>query len=401
MGRIFLYIFRAVFYLLLIFLVIVFISVFFYAKKVNNSHDVSQSGQQEKIISKFEGEETRNYEWKYDGASYAIDVTLYASVYDFYKNQPKVYKYYTDAIPADWKDQYYGMFVAPAQNDETFKNIANSIREEAGRKKLSSDQLTELALAFVQSIPYDDERAAIILNSTDDSGDKGALPMYPYEVLYEQRGVCSDKSFLAVLILRELGFGTALFEYEDANHMAVGIKCPQEFSTENSGYCYAETTTLGHRIGIIPELDLSSGKALAKKELSYYEAGTEGAQTPLASPRLYQERSGSIYAGVERTYEIQRQMGEIEKKLSVLSRELSNLKNEVSALEMQIQNLKKNLEKFKEEEEYEKYNKLVPQYNNLAENYQSVLDKYNKKVNEYNSSVNSYNKLIKEFSLTE
>ena len=49
---------------------------------------------------------------------------------------------------------------------------------------------------------------------------------YPYEILYENKGVCSDKSRLLACLLKELGFGCVLFVYNSENHEAVGIKCP-------------------------------------------------------------------------------------------------------------------------------------------------------------------------------
>ena len=45
-----------------------------------------------------------------------------------------------------------------------------------------------------------------------------------------------------VLLLKELGYGTALFYYPEQNHLAAGIKCPVKYSVEGSEYCFIETT---------------------------------------------------------------------------------------------------------------------------------------------------------------
>ena len=45
------------------------------------------------------------------------------------------------------------------------------------------------------------------------------------------------------LLLKELGFGVASFEFEHENHRAVGLKCPLEYSYNGTGYCFVESTT--------------------------------------------------------------------------------------------------------------------------------------------------------------
>jgi hypothetical protein len=65
----------------------------------------------------------------------------------------------------------------------------------------------------------------------------------PYEVLYENKGVCSEKSLLMVYLLRELGYGVVLYEFSSQNHMAVGIKSPVQYSYKNLGYAFIESTS--------------------------------------------------------------------------------------------------------------------------------------------------------------
>jgi len=37
-------------------------------------------------------------------------------------------------------------------------------------------------------------------------------------VLYEDKGVCGEKSLLLAYLLRELGYGVVLFEFKPENH---------------------------------------------------------------------------------------------------------------------------------------------------------------------------------------
>ena len=128
--------------------------------------------------------------------------------------------------------------------DKTFSVIANKIRLLGEHRKLNNDELAELVLAFVQSIPHDHDFEKRIFDKEEGSGLR-----FPYESLYYGSGVCGDKTFLAVMILRELGYGTAIFDYRDDNHMSAAIKCPLEQSNYNSGYCSFEVSSSGIAIG--------------------------------------------------------------------------------------------------------------------------------------------------------
>ena len=49
------------------------------------------------------------------------------------------------------------------------------------------------------------------------------------------------KILLLAYLLRELGYGVVLFEFPSQNHMAVGIKSPEPYDYQNSGYAFVET----------------------------------------------------------------------------------------------------------------------------------------------------------------
>ncbi len=101
----------------------------------------------------------------------------------------------------------------------------------AAIKNQSQDpqEQARIAISLVQRIPYDEA-----------SYQKKVVPnKYPYEVLYDQVALCGEKSRLLTYLLKELGFGTALFLFDE--HQAVGILC-DGVSFRQSGYCFIETT---------------------------------------------------------------------------------------------------------------------------------------------------------------
>lgn len=365
--------------------------------KENNQQEVKKPN----VILEFSGEEKTDFRWNYNGANYSVNVSLYRSAYDFYREKPKVFQYEPEKLPPDWKENYYAMFLAPAENDKTFEKIASDIKAIGQGKKLSGDQIAELALAFVQSLPYDEEKARLILSAPENSASPQTFPKYPYETLYEKKGVCSDKSFLAYILLENLGYGVSLFEFPGVNHMAIGIECPARYSTADSGYCYSETTNIGHRIGIIPELD-ENRKAIAKKELNYFgENGSASSGTSLENPQIFEKTEGKSYELITATFQTQQDLAKTEKLLASLRAQLTGLKNQIDSTEKELENLNDKMSRYKKAGQHEKYNSLVDDYNNLVKSYKKLVDQYNSKVNEYNRNVNYYNKLIKDFSILE
>lgn len=91
-----------------------------------------------------------------------------------------------------------------------------------------------IAISLVQNIPYDFPSVRTFDNVSHDK--------YPYGVVWEHRGVCSEKTDLLLFILRELGFGTATLIYKEENHRTVGIKCQDAYDAGDSGYCFVEVT---------------------------------------------------------------------------------------------------------------------------------------------------------------
>jgi hypothetical protein len=106
-------------------------------------------------------------------------------------------------------------------------------------KKITSneDKQARIAISLVQNIPYD--YVEMTLRQRKIAFDK-----FPYEVLYEIKGVCNEKSRLLAFLLKELGFGVALFNFKRENHMAVGIKCtdPANYESKGTKYAFIEAT---------------------------------------------------------------------------------------------------------------------------------------------------------------
>lgn len=181
--------------------------------------------QGELCISKYQiGPKDIELKYVINGDEKYIRFVVYKGVNDYLAGLPRSITY-TGSPPSD------AAFIR--------KNIDNSLQKEFiiplvdKIKSITTnrDKQAKIAISIIQQIPYDMEG----FTSGDLTG------RYAYEVLYDQKGVCGEKSELLTLILKELGFGVALFSYELESHQALGIKCPAEYDYLDSGYCFVET----------------------------------------------------------------------------------------------------------------------------------------------------------------
>lgn len=124
-------------------------------------------------------------------------------------------------------------FVNNYRQEKYLRDFVASIRSSAA----SPDDQARIAVSLVQHIPYDSSKAEM-----NDAG-RWFNSYYPYEVLYNNRGKCDEKSHLLAFLLKELGFGTVIFEFPGEKHSAVGIKSPDAYAFRNTGYAYIESTS--------------------------------------------------------------------------------------------------------------------------------------------------------------
>jgi len=334
----------------------------------------------------------KKFVWQYKDQNYSLTLTMYQSVYDYYHALPKDYSY-TGALPSDWENQYYGMFLQQNVADSSIADLAQSLQTVGKQHGLSDDQIVEMTMAFVQTITYDDSKAQNIL-----AGNTNETMQYPYETLFIGNGVCSDKSLLAYSILKQMGYGVALFAFEQANHMAIGIQCPSGYSNYNNGYCYAETTSTGNKIGIIPSFDATSNKTIDITELGAFDSAKEQQLKlqQLGQVTVYDATQGSQYSGIIATKKIENQISELSASITSLMSQLGGEKKQISSEESDLTNLNSQMNNLKSAGKIDEFNSDVSKYNSMLENYKKDVSSFNNNVSLYNKDVEMYNELIKQ-----
>ena len=219
-----------------------------------NSPD-AQEPTQEQLYS---NAKTIQFNYTVDGESGALYFTAYKGLSDYLSTQPRVF-YCTPACPSNASMQL--AFIDKKEQELQLERFAQAIDNITS----SQDTRRKIAISLIQNIPYDDAQYQM-MNATIDR--------YPYQVIYDDKGVCGEKTRLLAYILRHQGYGVALLRYPVEQHAALGIKCSKQYSTQNTGYCFIETTTPS-----IPTFDQGNypafGKLRSKPEILILCNGTE------------------------------------------------------------------------------------------------------------------------------
>lgn len=166
------------------------------------------------------------------GEKKSLDFVVYEGVVDYLNDLPMAITYTGDETPS--RQDFKIRDVNEKIQREALMPLVVEIQNFESNKKRQA----EIAISLVQEIPYGTS------NLTEDFfGSVVNHSRYPYEVLYDNEGICGERSELLAFLLKELGYGVVIFYYGDENHEAVGIRCGFFGDYEDTGYCYVETTT--------------------------------------------------------------------------------------------------------------------------------------------------------------
>lgn len=322
------------------------------------------------------------FSFKYENKNYDLSLPLSLSLYNSYRTSAKVYTYSSDNEPTNLREVFYGLFLKLKTDDKSIDDIVLKLKKVAADNNWSDDKTAEFVLSFVQYIPYDQSK----VSGTGVNNN----PYFPYETLYLDKGVCSDKTFLAVLLFRKLGYGAAILDFPDRNHTALGISCPLEYSLNNSGYCYGETTNY-FPLGVIPQ-SINNGQAQTADEFTnLFDSNS------LGKIEIYQATSGKVYQGIPalRSRIESLRLGKIE--LNTRQLEINDLGSKLASQEAAAKAIKSQMDIYYNNGQFQEYNNLVPNYNSTINVYNADLAVYQAKVNEYNAKVIIYNESQRSF----
>lgn len=163
-----------------------------------------------------------------------ISYPVYAGLDEYFSNVERSISYSEGSAPPTTKD-----FIMKEINDDLqYQALMPLVWEIRSKARTPKDE-ANMAIKMVQNIPYDyDALYSVYL-----------IGRYPYEVIYDNKGVCGEKSELLAFLLKELGYDVVIFEFNAENHRAVGILCDK--GNYKTNYCFIESTE-PTAVGYIP-----------------------------------------------------------------------------------------------------------------------------------------------------
>ncbi len=181
------------------------------------------------------GDEKKDISLKYiiDGEDNFVNIDIYEEFSDYLDNLPR------SLVSVNGENYTRRDFKLMKIGDDLQREALMPLVIEIQNIAPSSKELqAKIATSLVQNIPYGEPDFADVFGGRFQV----RLSRYPYQALDQQTGSCEGKSELLVFLLRELGFEVGLFYYQTENHEAVGIRCPEKYSLNNTGFCFIETT---------------------------------------------------------------------------------------------------------------------------------------------------------------
>ena len=176
-----------------------------------------------------QGDQTKvSYQWSSNrGRQWMLEFSLPGNGYDQYRSFDRELIY------------GYRYYASEPSDDATLRIITDELARLAKEQNLSDRDLVDSVIDFVQSTAYQEDLDFI---------NKPEYPKFPFETLVDKAGDCEDTSVLLASLLHELGYGTALVEFDD--HMGVAIKGDDSISGSyylfnGERYYYIETTDDG------------------------------------------------------------------------------------------------------------------------------------------------------------
>ncbi|NLZ74457.1 hypothetical protein GX917_00920 [Candidatus Falkowbacteria bacterium] len=327
----------------------------------------------------------RNFTFRYKNNNYELSHFFPTQLYKDYKNSSKTYTYasISGKTQSDIQNEFYALFLQSRKGDTTIASLVAKLRELATLNKWTDEELLEATVALVQYIPYDDVK---VLENPQLNNN----PYFPYETLYLNKGVCSDKTFLAVALLRQLGYGAAILDFPEKNHSALGVACPTEYSLHGSGYCYVETTNY-FPFGVIPQ-NINNGLVQSPDGFS----DMFNVQS-LGKVEIYQKTSGKIYQGMPIIYSQVADLRATKNELDIFNLEIQEINTILKNKEAEIASMRERVKEYYDSGQTAEYNRMVPIFNSLVKTYNEEVSVYKGKVSEYNSQASVFNLAVKSF----
>ena len=193
-------------------------------------------------VVEHEGYYKVEHTWEFNKKNCTISLNISKHLYSYFRNEREHLAYRYQFQDGELPPNYFSFMLS-----EHDRPVMSALAEEFSRNAFSELDRINLALSFVQSLPY-----------AHDADSKGAdeYVRYPIETLVDGCGDCEDKVALLTALLYEMEVDFILLVLPE--HMAIGVHCDgveaeRYLLFREKRYYYVETSMPNWQIGQIPE----------------------------------------------------------------------------------------------------------------------------------------------------
>lgn len=174
----------------------------------------------------------------FEDRTYSVTGAVDKRIYHGATNSPRSFVSTFNRSEVEKQADYMRAFVDDPAQQDAIDALCEAFRAIKKKRGFSSDTYAEFITKYVQTIPYDVERASAGLADQTLVGD----PRFPVQTIVDGKGDCDEKVFLLAALLKHEGYGCAAFLYSEEKHLCLGIKS-EGAGYKNSGYEIVETTS--------------------------------------------------------------------------------------------------------------------------------------------------------------
>ena len=201
---------------------------------------------------------TQIYPYVVNGQKGSIELTLNRQLRDYFacrsdemgpsKSNQKISTICIPLIGCKSSDTT-STFIQPQEliNENKKYSALKPLVDAIKSKSTEPEMQARIAINLVQHIPYNCVKEQAVASNYSPYAIHFDSP---YEVLYENSGICSEKSALLASILNELGYDSAYLDFFSDLHTVAGIGGSESDQYLNTGYILIETTNpspIGYR----------------------------------------------------------------------------------------------------------------------------------------------------------
>jgi len=225
------------------------------------------------------------------------------------------------------------------------------------------------------------------------------LDRYPYQTLYDNKGICTEKAYLASAIIGKMGYGTSLFEFKwkdkEIGHMTLGLKVDKKYGSYNSEYAIYDVTSDPsiYPGAVAYSMDEKGRPTIIQSKIETLDSNS-GLQVPdfgqstFAEAKVYIMNEGNPYLKISKIKELENSVIKGLSYLNVLKSNIAKAEANVSSNKASVDTWKLKMQLASDSARQCVGFSAIPSCYEFYDYYKNSM------INLYNISVQGYNKAL-------